>query len=345
MARKKRARIIRGGRGISNQRTVRRKPFQIETVQRAPVKPSEIPKYEKGGTTKIAIVQTGSFGDNINSTLMFKPIKRHYKGCILDVHTSTKYGSVFLNNPYIDHLVYHKATTKQSALHLGVTVPKLLVDSNYDEILVPHPMFNPGKWCSSRHPEWGENLIFAWVHALEALGIKYEVPLQTILRLTNDEIQKVATYVDRVTKFKERRNILFEIHGESGQTFWNENWTLGVGKNLLDGNTNLHFSHAEMRADIVRLKDQFRDQVHWVGKLTIRECAQLFNQCDAFISVSSGLSNACNTNWCRQDVKWFEVVNSLTCSSAAIRTKGKIFWHQHSIDEFNKMLDKKLPSK
>jgi ADP-heptose:LPS heptosyltransferase len=307
--------------------------------------PSEIPKYEKGGATKIAIVQTGSFGDNINSTLMFKPIKEHYQNCILDIHTSTKYGNVFLNNPYIDNIIYHAASTKQEALHLGVTVPKTIARSNYDRILVPHPMFNPDKWHSSLHPEWEENLIFAWVNALESLGIKYEVPLQTVLRLTQDEIDKVNTYMERVPKFKERRNILLEIHGESGQTFWNENWTFGVGRHLLDGNTNLHISHAEQRGDIVGLKDQYRGQVHWIGKLTIRECAQLFNHCDAFISVSSGLSNACNTNWCNKDVKWFEVVNSLACSSAAIRTKGKVFWHDHDIDGFIKTLDQNLSSK
>lgn len=323
------------------QRTVRRRPIPKREPEILP-QVSPIPTYGKSDKPKIALVQPASYGDNINSTLMLKPLKDHYGDCIIDVHTSTKYGGVFANNPYINKLVYHAAVTKQEALHLNHVIPNKIKGSNYTEILIPHPMINPGCWNSSWNPGLGENLILAWVHALEKLGVKYELPLETIINLNDEEVRKVENYVSHVPMMKERRNVLMEIHGESGQTFWNENWTLGVGEYLMDGKTNLFISHFEQRADIVKLQDKYRGQVHWVGKLSLRECAGLFNHCDAFFSVSSGLSNACNTKMCRNDVKWFEVVNSLTCSSAPIRSEGKVFWHEDNIAKFKLMLSKNL---
>jgi ADP-heptose:LPS heptosyltransferase len=276
---------------------------------------------------------------------MFKPIKQHFKECQLDIHTSTKYGDAFINNPYIDNLIIHHANNKKDALHLCLTIPDMLKKSNYNKILSPHPMYNPDQWISSRYPEWGDNLIFAWVSALEQLQVDYSIPLETVLNLTDEEVQRARNYMDRTPNFYKKQNILIEIHGESGQTFWNENWTTRVGEYLVQNNMNLHISHAQLRGDIANLRDKYSNNIYWAGALTIRECAELFNHCYAFISVSSGLSNACNTNWCRKDIKWFEVVNSLACSSAAIRKEGKIFWHQNDVNAFIKMLDDKLLDK
>lgn len=264
---------------------------------------------------------------------MFKPLKQRYPDSVLDIHTSTQYGEVFDNNPYPTNVFKHQSQDKNSSLHLGVTLPELLKESNYDIIFNPHPMFNSSKWCSCQHPEWGENLIFAWVHALEEKQIPYEAPLETILRLTEGEVHKITNLLAGLTGG--RRNIIMEIHGESGQTFWDHNWTLRIGEHLLSNkNTNLFLSHRDLRGDVLELQRRFPGQAHWVGNLTIRECAELFNHCNYFFSISSGLSNACNTNWCRKDVGWFEVVNSLSCSSAAIRKEGKTFWHDNNIDNF-----------
>jgi len=312
------------------------------TQMRKMLQESPLPKYLNDGRFRIAIVQTGAWGDNINSTLMFEPIKKHFEGCLLDVHTSTKYGDAFANNPHVDNIFYHKATTKNSALNLALTIPEALKNRGYSKIISPHPMYNSDKWNSLQNPEWGENLIFAWVRALEELEVPYGNKLTTVLKLTDPERAKVRSFINEIKNFKTSRNILLEIEGESGQTFWSPQWTIDVGNHLLDGNTNLFISHRDQRGDIVNLADHNVGHVYWVGDLSIRECAGLFNNCDAFFSVSSGLSNACNTNWCKNDVKWIEVVNSITCSSAAIRKCNKIFWHENDITAFLQMLTEEL---
>lgn len=284
---------------------------------------------------KIAIVQTGSWGDNINSTLMFPPLKKQFPNCIIDVHTSALYASAFYNNPYINYLIKYSAPTKQEALHLTVTIPSAIRNKGYDQIFVPHPMFNPDKWASLEHPELGSNLICAWIRALEEAHIPYELPLETILRLTKHEISRVDRFCKIVNGFDSKHKTILEIHGESGQTFWNDSWTNEVVHKICSKKGLAFISH---KVGVPKLASKFENLCFNVDKLSIRECAELFNRCDRFISVSSGLSNACNTNWCKTHIEWLEVVNSPTVSSAPIRSEGKTFWYKNDLSGFLKLL-------
>jgi hypothetical protein len=284
---------------------------------------------------KIALIQPGSWGDNINSTIMFGPIRRKWPDAVLDVYSSSLYGSAFINNPYITNLILFPADTKQAALHLLTTIPARLTGHGYDHVFRPHPMVNPDKWTAIKS-DLGTNLICAWVRALEDADIPYTVPIESSLRLTDHEIDNVSHFLQSTGIAS--RNILMEVQGESGQTFWNATWTTEVGKYLLNGHTHLFLSRRQMDHDFQTLKDHAPDHVHFAGSLSIRECAELFNRCHAFFSVSSGLSNACNTSWCKKDGKWIETTNSSTVSSAPIRSTGKIFWHNNNLASFLQML-------
>jgi hypothetical protein len=282
---------------------------------------------------KIALVQPGSWGDNINSTLMFKPIKDKWPNCILDVYTSTIFASAFANNPYITTLIQAKAETKDQALHLVNVIPNQLNGHGYDVILNPHPMIHPDKWTSTLN-SLGTNLILAWVRCMEDLGVPYTLPLQTVLRLTPQEVANV----DNFFRPPPGRNVLMETETRSGQSFWNADWTMATAKYLLNGNTNLYISRQKSDWDVQQLQEHAPGRVFFAGNLSIRECAELYNRCDIFFSVSSGLSNACNTNWCKTDKKWVETINSDAVSSAPIRSTGKIFWKENNLENFLKML-------
>jgi hypothetical protein len=292
-----------------------------------------LPTYEKSDIHRIALVATGSWGDNINQTLQLKPLKSHFEKCTLDVHTSTTYANAFYNNPYIDKIVEHPSTDKNTALHLTKTIPDKLNSCGYDTILADHPMVTR-PWSSSAHPQLGENLICVWYEQLTKLGIKYEAPLKSVLRLTEQEQEKVADFVSSIPNFSNSRNILMEISAESGQTFWNHGWTEAVIRYFLNGNTNVFVSSRHVTKEVTRLNNESRGRVRFVGHLSIRECAELFNYCQIFQSISSGLSNACNTDHCKTDITWLEVVNSFAVTSAPIRSDGKLFWYKNDLDEY-----------
>lgn len=293
-----------------------------------------LPVYSKSACSKIkiAIIQTGSWGDNINSTIMLRPIIDHYNGdCTIDVHTSTYYASAFYNNNLIDNIIKHVATNKQSALHLTLTIPDIIKNNGYDKIFAPHPMFNHSCWCSSRNPTLGENLIYAWVHALERENIEIEMPPTSILRLKKDEIDKVDVFCKSVAQFSSKRKNIMEVHGESGQSFWNDKWTMAVVDKLCSRNEIVFISS---RRPYTELQNKYSNLCYCVDKLSIRECAELFNRCDKFFSISSGLSNACNTDWCKKDIEWVEVINSMVVSSSPIRKDNKTFWMENDLDKF-----------
>lgn len=322
------------------QKRINRKP--LKTQHPPMIDTTCFPEYSQGTPYKIAILQPGSWGDNINSTLMFKPLKDHWPDCLIDVYTSTIYASAFHNNPYINKLISIAAEAKQDALHQLITVHGHLNGRGYNKIFRPHPMVNPDKWTSMYNGCLGTNLICAWVRALEEADVSYTLPLETILRLTNEEIDKVNQLCSSInmSRFK---NIM-EFHGESGQTFWNAEWAEAV-INILCKNGEIVFVSCKSNNELlVRLKLVYPDQLYFVGDLTIREAAELFNKCDRFISVSSGLSNACNTAWCKKDIEWIEVINSETVSSAPIRRIGKDFWYDTNLDAFINFLKSRLRS-
>ncbi len=281
----------------------------------------------------IAIIQPGCWGDNINSTLMFKPLRNKYPTSKIDVYTSSKYASAFYNNPYIDNILETDAYTKNEALNLVHVLPDVIKTNGYAKIFNPHPMINPGNWNSIKHPELGDNLICAWIRALEHADIEYDWPLETVLQLTEEEINKVNHYLSVAPK--QPRNILIEAGHESGQSYFNHGWLDKIVRYLANGSTNIFISIAsdEGLHNLLSIPN-----VHFVGRLSIRECAHIFNSCQAFLSVSSGLSNACNTNWCKKDIKWFEAVNSPAVTSAPIRKEGKNFWYENNVDGYIALL-------
>lgn len=283
---------------------------------------------------KIAIVSTACWGDNINSTMMHKPLRTAYPHAIIDVHTSDRYASAFYNNPYINNIVEYRADSKNAALHLMCEVPDKIKNAGYNLIIAKHPMYNT-PWFSDVHRMFGENLINTWARALDELGVKYNIPYESILRLTDKEVSRVRAFLRQIPALNSKNNILMEVEAESGQTFWDNNWTNSTIKHLLKNTSNRIFvSRRYITDDLKEIINNCNNRVHFVGDLSIRECAELFNHCKAFISISSGLSNACNTDWCKKDIKWFEVINSMAVSSEPMRSTGKIFVLKNDLNEF-----------
>ncbi len=286
---------------------------------------------------KIGIIQPGCFGDNINSTLMFEPLKNHFK-CEIDVHTSVTYRSAFDNNPFINRLFDYPATGKNDALNLVNVLPERVGRMGYNLVLNPHPMINGEKWNSLTKPELGTNLMLAWVRQLEELNVPVPAKLRTTLVLTDAEKARADSFFAQFPT-NGRRNVLMEVSHESGQSFWNHDWTLAVGRHLLNGNTNVFISRKNDGFETGELKKDAKGcVVASLHPLSVRECAHIFNKCDVFICVSSGLTNACNTDYCKTDGKWVEVINSPTVASAPIRSDGKVFWHERDVASFLKCL-------
>lgn len=298
--------------------------------------------WKTAGSPKIAIIQPASFGDNINSTLMLSPIKNKFPNARIDVYTTTIFGSAFYNNHLIDNLIMLPALNKKQAIALleTITTVQPYTSNQYDLTINAHPMINPGNWSSLNHPELGTNIIYAWVRALELNSIDYDLPLETHLTLTAEEVAKVDRYCDGIVGFANMPKNIMEIYGQSNQSFWNPVWTKAIVSKLCSQHEIVFISGHRFTDHIQELLNKYPRHAFYVGDLSIRECAELFNRCQRFFSCSSGLSNACNTNWCKKDIVWIETVNSLAVSSAPIRSTGKVFWTDNNLEKFLETITK-----
>ena len=272
---------------------------------------------------KILIIQGGAWGDCINSTLMLKPIKDHFAhdgGCEIHVVTSDLYASAFYNNPLISELIIVPVVNKLEAINL-VQRADHYKEQGYDLVIANHPMYRRDMWVTKHNPEGERNIINTWIHSLEELGIDVSEP-QSLLYLSSFETEIAAMRAHELDSGRPR--VLMEVLGESGQTPWNSEWTRRITRHLVNRNIDVLISCHVQTRDIIELREQFPFHVHWVGDLSLRECAGLYNYVKGFIGVSSGLTNACNTQACRQDIPWFEVVLNRDSASWPIRETGKV---------------------
>jgi hypothetical protein len=300
-----------------------------------------LPRYDEDGRHHIALVQPGSWGDNIISTLMFKPLAAKYPNLMLDVYTSTLYGNAFRNNPYVNNIYEFEAHSKNTALHLLHTIPKHLEDRGYHHIFRPHPMLNPDKWTSTKYGHFGDHFMCAWMRALEDYNVPYGPELETIMVLENKEVWKVNGFLSSIELGSKTYNLM-EVGAESGQTFSDHNWMIAIAGVVCGKGEALFVSSRECGPAIEQIIRKYPGLCFHVGCLSIRESAELFNRCKRFFSISSGLSNACNTSWCKKDIEWYEVVNSPAINSAPIRKEGKTFWYENDLGKFIQMLRTKV---
>lgn len=310
-------------------------PREYSRYKLSPISP--LNKVE--GRKYVALVQPGSWGDNIISTMMFKPLWAKFPDLQLDVYTSTLYQSAFHNNRYISNLKTYEAHTKDQALHLLKVIPDLIKNAGYDIVYVPHPMINGDKWTSIKSGSLGTSFMCAWVRAMEDTNVDYTLPLETILELTEAEVNRSRSFMNSIRRGNKVN--LIEAAGESGQTFIDGKWVIAIAEYLCGKGETVLVSRRDEGPDTLQLKARHGDLFHFVGGYSIRECADIFNYCDRFFSCSSGLSNACNTNWCKKDIEWIEIVNSDAISSAPIRSTGKQFWMRNDLPAFMDMLRSK----
>lgn len=287
---------------------------------------------------KIAIVQTGCYGDNVNSTLLIKPLKNKYPDSIIDIYTVERYADPYKNNPNINQIFTTQINEKNEALNAINTIKT----AGYDITIRNHPLFNKN-WSSHKHPELNENIILSWVNWLEANDIDYEYPIKTELHLTDQEKEEAQNFYNNLNRNR-KGVVLIEAESESRQSFWDANWTDQITKHLVNLGYIVLINSIREQNLAKELERYNANKIKWVGDHSIRTCAGIYDHCDVFISVSSGLSNACNTNQrTHNNKKWIEVVNSLVCSSKAVGpTDHKTFWHNNNLNEFTQYLSNTL---
>jgi glycosyltransferase involved in cell wall biosynthesis len=237
---------------------------------------------------------------NIGDILLCTPIARQLKtsdpSCFITWYTSERYAFVLDNNPHIDEVV---ALPASDPVTLDALIPELRVERAWTRFITPAPYMN---YTTKPHlvVEAGISLLDL---VRDAAGLKWNVPFMPVVRLSDTEVQRARNYWSTLPAGGPI--ILVESEFKSDQTLWDENFALEMVDVLKDLNPVFVYS-AKNRPRYLDLLLERHDRTFWCD-LPFRLNAELFNLCDGFVGVSSGISTLTYSTWCRDDVPRIEV--------------------------------------
>jgi len=234
-------------------------------------------------------------GDVLASTPIAKQLKADDPGCRIVWFTSEAGEVAVRHNPYIDELVVLPGDQYQLDQEF-----RALADSrpwkrfftpaaylNYDAI-PGGSIFNP------------KGTIFGIVK--KAAKLHWTVPFVFPFRLDTEEIAAARNFLNGLP---EGLKILVETDYRSEQSPWRDDWNF----DLLDAFRELNPIFIFTSKDIPPFFEAFQQryaQTFWCN-LPYRLNAELFNHCDAFVGVSSGVSCLTYSDYCRTDIPRIEV--------------------------------------
>lgn len=154
-----------------------------------------------------------------------------------------------------------------------------------------------------------------------AFGVPDSVPAgHPCLTFTPEEDEKAAEFVRSLSTFERPLNIMLETVALSGQSRWDDSMTIDVCRmagGILQGR-GVNFVFGSPGSDKWGFGKDLKD-------FTVRQCIPVYNACDYFIGVGSGISWA-TCSWSALDKPRIEYVHSPELSVKCVSGSS-----QHSV--------------
>lgn len=286
----------------------------------------QIPATEK---KLFGIYLLQSLGDLIATSQIAKQIKHTHPNSHVVWFVLKKFQFVLRGNPYIDEFVELEGNNKE----WDARIDELKQSRNWTEFYVPQPHLSYNYFPGGDLTE----LVKA------AIGLEWTVPYVPVLRLDEQEISNAREYFRTLPA---GMKIMVETEFQSEQSPWNVDYAKRMIESLRRHNPVFVFS-AKNRPPYFDELQALYPRVEWCT-LPYRENAELYNLCDAFIGVSSGISCLCQSDYCRTDVPHVELVLGTHWSTFHYKnhTKRRICFDERTFDGslawLNDVLDKKI---
>ncbi|MDW8075779.1 MAG: glycosyltransferase family 9 protein [Bacteroidota bacterium] len=241
---------------------------------------------------KIGIVLFRTAGDVVNGTIATRQLKHTFPNSHITWFVSERYAFVLDNNPDVDEVV----ALPGDPFQLDAQIGQLLSTRRWDRfyILAPHLAYAdvPGGDLTE--------LMFS------KLDIPLTVPLRPVVVLRPEEVQRARQWWSQLPANRPRILVETEFHSE--QTPWDKSYALEMIHRLAPAQPVFVFTAKNCPPYLDELRQSYPDVV-WCN-LPFRDNAELYNLCDAFIGVASGISCLTNALWCREDVPHIEVARA-----------------------------------
>ena len=250
-----------------------------------------IPPYAQHG---IAVFH--NIGDILLCTPIARQLKKADPACHITWYTSDRYAFILENNPDIDEIVSLPADDPET---LDLSIDQIRDERAWTSFRTPAPYMN--------YYTYKPVIVEAGVTLLdlvrESADLQWTVPFVPVVELTSSEITMAKEYCSSLGA--DGPMILVETEFKSNQTVWDADFALELVESLKDLAPIFVFTSKNRPADLDQLQAKY-ERIFWCD-LPFRANAELFNLCDAFIGVSSGISTLTYSTWCRDDVPRIEV--------------------------------------
>jgi hypothetical protein len=226
---------------------------------------------------KILLGQLSSNGDVAYATILARQLRHDNPDAHLTWAVSSPYAGLLKNNPHINEIWQVPVEGWNWNAKIWRLFEREAIRRyrrrEFDEILLSQiTPSNVSNYDGTVRPS-----------ILRSLGRPITVPIENVVRLTDDEIEKVEAYVrdNEIDKFEQR--ILFECETRSGQSFVTPDLAQEIAQKLyaLLPNATVIFS----AAGPITLRDQ---RSRYAGRLSLREVAHLTHFCSVFVGAGSG---------------------------------------------------------
>jgi len=242
---------------------------------------------KKNTQKRILIGQLCANGDCLYATVIARQIKQDYPNCYLTWAVSTQCKGMVENNPYVDeiweistgnreqwaaawYLFEEKAYTRQ-------------IQGEFDEVFLTqiYPKY-----------EYFDGTIRPSI--FRAYPNPITVPIQSVIRLRDDEVERVKMFAEQHNLLKYKNVILFECAPQSQQSFVTPQYAIYVAQMFL---TYLPDCKIILSSNVKILPTD--ERIIDGSVLTLRENAELTQYCTFLIGCSSGISQIVLTDWAK----------------------------------------------
>jgi glycosyltransferase involved in cell wall biosynthesis len=269
---------------------------------------------------------------NIGDLLLCTPIPRQLKAddpaCHITWYTSQRYAFVLNNNPYIDEVIAlpdaplynlkiinilrpHATQENAGVLALNAEIPRLRNARPWTRFFTPAPYLNFHAFANHyRIPGIDDNLSDPQVASKNGslldvikayVNFNWTVSDLPVMRLTDAEVARAREYI---SKLPHGIKILFETEFNSGQSYFDIDCLLKVITSTLHLKPVVIFTSKNKPLYYDDLAKRYERMYWFSGEFRLN--AELYNACNGFVGVSSGVSTLTYSDWCRNDLPKLE---------------------------------------
>jgi hypothetical protein len=264
--------------------------------------------------TRILLGQLGSNGDCLYATTIARQIKHDFPGCHLTWAVSSLARSVLTNNPDIDQIWELPLATWEDMNPTWAMFEREAMRLHnmgvYDHVFLTQiAPTRFGNYDGTIRPSIFRNY-----------GRPITVPVESVINLTEAEVDRVDRWHAASPAAGARYTILFECSSKSGQSFMTPAMAVQAAEKVTRKDPSvavLISTHEQIETDNPRIAS--------AGALTMRENARLTHHVDLFVGCGSGLTVVATSPAAKPGLPTIQVLSRHTENYASFRHDFEYF--------------------